>query len=234
MKIPTVSFRRIPVTLLLIAGLLSTTACTGGSAHHSSHGKPGYAHAGGSDAGTSPHGGHHGGRHKQHDGDRHAMNSSGHGQPHAKKHGGHGRRAMQHNSHQDAAQFIDHVLKFQDGMSLTDDQAQQLRALKTMYRKTRITLKAEIKLANVDLHEILKDTTASLSDIEAHLNTVHAVKTRLYLASITAKRQANAVLSEEQQSRMNTIHERIKSHGGNMAHQGGHAGYRKHGAPGQP
>ena len=231
MKTPTVSFWRGPVFLLLIAGLLSTTACAGSSAHHPSHGKSGHphtrstAHADGYDAGTSQHGG----MHEKHGGGHHAMHSSGHGQPYAKGQGGHGRHAMRHNAHQNATQFIDHVLKFKDGMSLTDDQAQQLRAVKTKYKKARITMKADIKLANVDLHEILKDETASLADIEAHLNTIHAVKTKLYMASIEAKRNANAVLSEEQKSRMEKIHERIKAHGGNMAHQDKHRKHNEHG-----
>ena len=235
MNTPTVSFWRGPVFLLLIAGLLSTTACAGFSAHHPSHGKSKHphagstAHAGGYDAGTSRHDGHQGGMQEKHGGGHQAMHSSGHGQPYAKGHGSHGRQAMRHSAHRNAAQFIDHILKFKDGMSLTDDQAQQLRALKTSYRKARITMKADIKLANVDLHAILEDEMASLSDIETHLKTIHAVKTKLYMASIKAKRDANAVLSKEQKSRMETIHERIKSQGGNMAHQGGHRQHSEQG-----
>ncbi len=112
-------------------------------------------------------------------------------------------------------------------MSLTDDQAQELRTLKTHYRKTRITMKANIRLASVDLHELLKDEQASLADIETQLNALHALKAKLYLESIKAKRQAKAVLSEEQQSRMDAIHERIKSHGGKMTHQGSAPMHRK-------
>ncbi len=205
MRTPTVSFWFVPIALLLVAGLLSTTACGRYSAHRSHH----ESHAGG--------------MYPKHDGDHDAMHASGHG-----------RRGMHHDTHQGAAKFIDHVLKFQDGMSLTDDQVQQLRTLKTNYQKARVTMKADMKLARIDLHETMKDEQASLADIEAQLNTLHASKTKLYLASIKAKRDANALLSEEQQSRMKTIHERIRSHGGNMMHQDDKGPYRKHNEHGRP
>lgn len=112
-------------------------------------------------------------------------------------------------------------------MSLTAEQVQQLHALKTNYKKTRIKTKAEVDLANIDLHEVLKNEKASLSEIEAQFNNLHALKTKLYMASIKAKRDAKAMLSDEQRSRMDKIHERIKAHGGTMAHQGGYSKHKK-------
>ena len=127
------------------------------------------------------------------------------------------------STHQGTTAFINHILKFKKGMSVTAEQEQQLHDLKTQYKKNRITMKAKIKLANIDLHELLRDEKASLAAIETELKTVQAFKTALYMASIKTKRDAKAVLSEEQQSRMDTIHERIKSHGGNMGHPSGYS-----------
>ncbi len=211
MKTPNVFSLYAPVSLLLIVGLLSATACAGDSAHQPPYGKSGSAHA---------RNGHHGGMHEHH-----GMQSAGHEHPHANRHGG-DHRGKHAGGHLNAARFIDHILQFRDGMSLTDDQMRQLRAIKTQYRKARVAMKADIALANIDLHEVAEDETASLADIEAQLNTMHALKTKLYLASITAKRDANALLSEEQKSRMDKIHERIKSHGGKTAHQGGRTKHR--------
>jgi len=144
---------------------------------------------------------------------------SGHGGSHPSL----GDGAAHPGVHQGAKKFIDHILKFKEGMSLTADQEQKLRELKTQYTKDRIKMKATIQLANIDLHELLRDEKASLSDIENHLKNVHALKADLYMASIKAKRNAKSVLTTEQQSRMNKIHERIKSHGGNMAHASGYS-----------
>ena len=155
------------------------------------------------------------------------MHSSGHGKHHHKGHGGHGHGSTHPGKHQNAAEFIGHILKFKDGMSLTAEQEQKLRTLKTTYKKDRIKTKAEVDLASIDLHEVLKNDKASLSDIEAEFNKLHALKTKLYMASIKAKRDAKAVLSDEQRARMDKIHERIKSHGGNMGHSGDYSKYKK-------
>ena len=123
-------------------------------------------------------------------------------------------------THQGATEFIDHVLKFKEGMSIDASQEQQLRTLKTQYRKDRITMKANVELAHIDLHELLRNDEVPLSEIETHLKKVHELRANLYMASIKAKREARAVLSPEQQARMDKIHERIKAHGGNRAHAG--------------
>ncbi len=161
----------------------------------------------------------HDGMHKRHGKGHHPMHSSGYGSHHTKGHDRHGFGSTHPGTHQGATEFITHLLKFKEGMSVTAKQEQQLHALKTTYKKTRIKMKAEVQLASVDLHEVLKDEKASLSDIEVQFNAMHALKTKLYMASIKAKRDAKAVLSPEQRSRMDNIHERMKAHGGNMMHK---------------
>ncbi len=146
---------------------------------------------------------------------------------HAKRPGHGGMSSTHPGKHQSAADFIKHILKFKEGMSLTTEQEQQLHALKTDYKRTRIKMKAEVDLANVDLHEVLKNEKASLADIEKEFNKLHTLKTKLYMASIKAKRDAKGVLSDEQRTRMGKIHQRIKSHGGNMAHSGDYSKYKK-------
>ncbi len=160
----------------------------------SAHGSP-HQGMGRSGHGTSPHGGGHPGGKVS----GHSAHNSGHPGP-----------------HQSASEFIGHVLKFKDGMGITDQQESDLRALETQFKKTQIKLKAAGDLANLDLHELLRTDDASMSDIETKLKNVHQLRANLYLASIKTRRDAKAVLSKEQRSRMKTIHERIKNHGTKM------------------
>lgn len=162
---------------------------------------------------------HRDGMHKRRGGGRHSMHASGSGMGHKKGHGDHGSGSMLAGAHQDAKQFIKHILKNKDGMSLTDEQVQQLSDLKINFKKNMIMMKAEAKIAEVDLHELMRKE-AKLSAIEAQMNTVHGLRTKQHIASIKAKRDARALLSEEQQARMSKIHERIKSHGGSKGHTG--------------
>ena len=225
MRIPEPPRRFLPVSLLTIFFLLAAVPVFA-DPHGSMPGHSKSMHSSSSTHGTSGHDGygdhsrssHHDGMHKKHGGGHHAMHSSGHGKHHTKGHGSH---------HQDAIKFIKHILKFKEGMSVTAEQEQKLRTLKTTYKKDRIKAKAELDLASIDLHEVLKNEKASLSDVEVEFNKLHALKTKLYMASIKAKRDAKAVLSEEQRARMDKIHERIKSHGGNMGHPGDYSKYKK-------
>lgn len=225
----------VPVSLLTIFFLLAAVPAFA-DPHGSMH-RDGHHH----ESAYEKHGDHHGhahhdGMHKGHGGGHHSMHSSGHGKHH--RHDGHGHGSGRHGKPQNAAQFIGHILKFKEGMSLTTEQEQKLQTLKVNHKKDWIRLKAEVDMANVDLHQVLKNEKAKLADIEAEFNKLHALKTKLYMASIKAKRDAKAVLSDEQQARMDKIHERIKSHGGNMGHPGDYSKYKKmkksmgHGTPG--
>jgi len=215
----------LPVSLLTFFFLLTAVpafADPHGSMHHDGHYQK-HSHEGHSDHHRS----HHDGMHEKHGAGHHAAHSSGHGKPHHKGYGGHGYGSTHPGKHQNAAEFIRHILKFKEGMSLTAEQEQKLRTIKVNYKKDRITLKAEVDLANIDLHQVLKSEKASLADIEAEFNKLHALKTKLYMVSIKAKWDAKAALSKEQRMRMDKIHERIKSHGSNRGHAGDYSKYKK-------
>lgn len=224
-----------PSWFLPVAALTTFFLLTAGPALADPHGSM-HGHSKGMHASTGTHdahgSGHHDGHHSRHDGmhkkhgGHHTMHSSGHGKHGHARHGGHGHGAVHGGHHQNAIKFIKHILKFKEGMSLTADQEQKLRTLKVNYQKDRIKTKAEVELASIDLHEVLKNEKANLADIEAEFDKLHALKTKLYMASIKAKRNAKAVLSAEQRARMDKIHERIKSHGGNMGHSDDYSKYR--------
>jgi len=215
------------VFVLALAG--PTLAASDSSPHGSPHGDSSYSskhHSGYGSANmqASIHGDKHHSKGYPGMGDSPHAKSSGHGGIHSKGMSGHGGKSSTHpGTHQGATEFIDHILKFKDGMSVTDEQEQQLRDVRTNYRKDRIKIKANVQLANIDLHELLRDNKSSLGDIERNIKLVYGLKADLNMASIKAKRNAKAVLSEEQRSRMDKIHERIKSHGGNTPHASGYS-----------
>jgi Spy/CpxP family protein refolding chaperone len=149
-------------------------------------------------------------------------------------HGGHGMKGAMHSSghghHQSASKFIDHILKFKDGMAITEDQAAKLHSIKTDFKKTKIKMKADIQLTSVDLHELLRDDKGSLNDVEAKLKSLYDKRAEMYLASVKATRDAKAVLTDEQRARMKTVHDRINAYkGSGMGTKGHPGGYKHHG-----
>ncbi len=181
-----------------------------GSGHHGT-GKTSPHHA----SSTMGHGkGHHGSGHS----------SSGYGMK-GSKHG-----IGSHGPHQSASKFVDHILKFKDGMAITEDQVSRLQTIKTDFEKTKIKMKAEIQLTSVDLHNLLRDDKGSLNEVEATLKQLYDKRADMYLASVKATRDAKAVLTDEQRSRMKAVHDRINAYGGSgMGSKGHPGGYKHHG-----
>ena len=160
----------------------------------------------------------------------HGAYGKGHGGGHGKH--GYGKRGYGKHTgpHQSASDFIQHVLKFKDGMAITDEQESQLKGLETAFKKTRIKMKAQVELANLDLHELLKKEDSNLADIETKLKNVHTLKADLLMASIKTKRDAKSVLTDEQRKRMKAVHDRIKAYSsGAMSYKGHPGGYKHHG-----
>lgn len=212
------------LTLIFLLAAGPTFANPPGSMHGKSKGM----HSSSGDYGKSGHKGYgdrswsspRKGMHERHGGGRHSMHSSGAGMGHKKGHGDHGSGSMHERDHQAVMKFFKHILKNKDAMSLTDEQVQQLRDLKINYKKDRIRMKADVDIAEVDLHVLLWDDKAKLADIEAQMNTVHGLMTKLHMASIKAKRDGKAVLTDEQRSRMDKMHKRMRSHSGSKGHPG--------------
>ena len=166
----------------------------------------------------------------------HGSGTMGHekGHPGGSMHGGHGMKGNMggeiHGPHQSASKFIDHILKFKDGMAITDDQAAKLQTIKSAFEKTKIKMKAEIQLASVDLHDLLRDDKGSLTEVEAKLKNLYDTRAGMYFASVKASRDAKAVLTEEQRARMKTVHDRINAYKGTgMGTKGHPGGYKHHG-----
>ena len=182
--------------------------------------------------GDSPHGMPHASPHGSF---HHASGSMGHG---ASLHGasmlgGHGTRAGQmeggHGPHQSATKFIEHILKFKQGMAITDEQETKLQSIKTDFEKTKIKMKADMQLASLDLHELLRDDKGDLGAVEAKLKNLYEIRASMYLASVKAGRDAKSVLTDEQRARMKAVHDRINAYKESGMGKGHPGGYSHHG-----
>jgi len=138
-----------------------------------------------------------------------------------------------HGPHQSASTFIDHILKFKDGMAITDDQAAKLHTIKTDFEKTKIKMMADFQIISLDLHDLLRDDKGSLSEVEAKLKDLFDTRAEMYFRSVKATRDAKAVLTTEQRARMKTVHDRINAYKDSGMGTKGHPGGYKHHGKGQ-
>ena len=115
-------------------------------------------------------------------------------------------------------------------MAVTEDQVTKLQSIKTDFEKTKIKMKADMQLASLDLHELLRNDQGDLGDVESKLKDLYEIRAGLYMASVKAGREAKAVLTEEQRSRMKAVHDRINSYkegGMTKGHPGGYSHHSK-------
>jgi len=168
-----------------------------------------------------------------HSASSHGAGAVGHGQVHQglNMSGGHGGESLHkpgHGPHQSASEFIEHILKFKEGMAITDDQATKLQTIKTEFEKTKIRMKADMQLTSLDLHELLRNDQSDLGAVESKLNSLFGIRAALYLASVKAGRDAKAVLTDEQRSRMKAVHDRINAYKEGGMTKGHPGGYPRH------
>jgi periplasmic protein CpxP/Spy len=164
--------------------------------------------------------GHHPSGHgmSSHGGGSYSHGKSPHGMSRSGGHGLAGSHQAGHGPHQSASKFIDHILKFKEGMAISDEQATKLRTIKTDFQKTKIKMKADMQLASLDLHDLLRDDQGDLGAVESKLKDLFDIRAGLYMASVKAARDAKSVLTDEQRARMKAVHDRINAYkdGGKM------------------
>lgn len=217
MTFPTLGHKHVSIVLsvFLCLFLLNLPVSAVEYGHGSSGGHGDYGHK---DMAAMGHGSFH-----------HGTYAKGHGYGHSGDSYGRYGFGSHMGPHQAANQYIQHILRFKEAMAITDEQEHKLRSIGTTYEKTKIKMKAEVELANLDLHDLLRNDQASLSDIESKLKNVHELKANLLMASIKAKRDAKGVLTDEQRQRMKAVHDRIKQYGSGSMSQGHPGGYKHHG-----
>jgi Spy/CpxP family protein refolding chaperone len=100
-------------------------------------------------------------------------------------------------------------------LELSEEQAKQVKALLLQVTKTRILQHAELRVAELELQELLETDPVDMAQVETKLKAIEGRRTALRLAMIKAHEQAKAVLTPEQRQKLERLHDR---HPGMMGH----------------
>lgn len=90
------------------------------------------------------------------------------------------------------------LLRSQKELNLSPEQTDKIEAQAIDYAKTRIRDEAEVKLANVDLSALIRNTQSDLPSIEAALRKSEHAKTLARLDRVKAIRAVVVVLTPKQ------------------------------------
>jgi len=91
--------------------------------------------------------------------------------------------------------------KNREALGLTDDQLEKLHSIKVNFKKSYIMDEAKLKVAKLELEELLDADSASMKGIEKKVNDIAALKEKLLLAKVKTRVEAKKVLTEEQRKK---------------------------------
>jgi Spy/CpxP family protein refolding chaperone len=98
-----------------------------------------------------------------------------------------------------AAERMDKPMKFCQKLNLTDAQKEQLHQLQLDHQKKVIPLQADLKLARLDLDELI-NTDADAKKIDAAIKKVNEVKGQLFELRIKHQVAFRNILTDEQRN----------------------------------
>jgi Spy/CpxP family protein refolding chaperone len=99
------------------------------------------------------------------------------------------------------------MLQNADKLKLSDEQIEKLYDMKRKYSKDIIKQDAEMKIAEIDLGALLKESDINLSEVKEALKKVENIKTQIKYLRIVAFVEARKILTDEQKNSLKKLME---------------------------
>jgi Spy/CpxP family protein refolding chaperone len=94
-------------------------------------------------------------------------------------------------------------------LGLSDEQAKQLTQIFSQATKAGIKQRADIRIAELELRELLEADPVDMGQVEGKLKAIEGLPTTLRLSLIKAHEQAKGVLTPEQRQKLEGLHHRL-------------------------
>ena len=140
--------------------------------------------------------------------------------------GGHSERDS--SMHDFVARSLGGLLRHAKDLGLADEQISKLKTLTSDYDKARIRGEADLKLAELDVQNLIHDEKSDLAAIESAMKKSDAAHTAMRLEGIKTIRAASAILTPEQREKWRS--RMTMRHGEGKSEEGGYSG-RPHATP---
>jgi Spy/CpxP family protein refolding chaperone len=101
-------------------------------------------------------------------------------------------------------------------LTLSEGQEKQLQDILYQVTKTTVKQRADVRVAEIELQQLLDTDPVEMGKIEGRLKDIEGLRTALRLNIIKAHEQAKGVLSPEQRQKLEDIHDRLPGMRGMM------------------
>lgn len=124
---------------------------------------------------------------------------------HLEEWGGRLREHFDYSSPHEARPLISFMLSNQDKLQLSASQVQTLEKLRNDFRRQSIRLDADLKVAEMDLAQLLDADSADMTKVESKVREVEKLKGDLRLARLRAIEEGKRTLSPEQRTKLKEL-----------------------------
>jgi hypothetical protein len=97
------------------------------------------------------------------------------------------------------------LLRNREKLGLSDEQVKKLEQLRSDFEKEIIRNEADIRVAEIDLNNLLQASSADMGKIEAKIREVERLRADLRIARIRAIEKGKALLSAEQRKKLQEL-----------------------------
>ena len=97
--------------------------------------------------------------------------------------------------------FVHHAEK----LGLSEEQVEDLKAIKSDQKKVTIKKKAEVKIAHVELEELLDQEPVNFDRVKSKISQISEMKKEMRLAHLTSIQKAHKVLTADQLEKAKTL-----------------------------
>jgi protein CpxP len=111
--------------------------------------------------------------------------------------------------HPQQANHLQHLLKHQKELGLTEEQVKKLKAIELDFDRARIRFDAEIHVNERELQALVEgEEQADLAKVEAKVKQSEILEVALRMSAFKARNEALAVLTPEQRAKGKAAHEK--------------------------
>jgi Spy/CpxP family protein refolding chaperone len=97
--------------------------------------------------------------------------------------------------------FVRHAEK----LGLSEEQVENLKAIKSDHKKATIKKEAEVKIAHVELEELLDQEPVNFDRVKSKISQISEMETQMRLAHLTSIQKAHKVLTADQLEKTKTL-----------------------------
>jgi Spy/CpxP family protein refolding chaperone len=101
--------------------------------------------------------------------------------------------------------YVNALIRFANDVGLSADQVAKLKSIASSFEKESAKVGADLRVASIELREMLDLKATNIADIEAKVKQVESLKSSIRLSMIKAQIEARNLLTDEQLNKLGSL-----------------------------